>query len=63
MKASGFNKLSESNDLSDLGFILRKMSDEGIQFENLDEEDNDVLYEEAQQADQVIRDFISKLLA
>lgn len=42
MKASGFNNRSESNDLSDLVFILRKMSDEGIQFENLDGEDNEV---------------------
>lgn len=59
MKTNAFNNCSEPNDLSDLEFILRKMSDEGKRFENVDEEDKEVLYEVAQQADQVVRDLIS----
>ena len=57
------NNRSEPNDLSDLDFILRKMSDEGKRFENMDEEDKEVLYEVAQQADQVVRDLIPILFA
>lgn len=63
MKAHAFNNRSEPNDRSDLVFTLRKMSDEGMQFENLDEEYKDVLYELAQQADQVDGDLVSRLLA
>lgn len=64
MKANAFNNRSEPTDLSDLGFILRKMSDGGMQFENLNEEDKEALYEVvAQQADQVVGDLISRLLA
>lgn len=63
MKANAFHNRSEPHDRSDLGFILRKMSDEGMQFENLDEEDKEVLYELAQPADQVAGDLISRLLA
>lgn len=39
------------------------MSDAGMQFENLNEEDKEVLYELAQPADQVDGDLISRLLA
>lgn len=63
MKANAFNNRSEPKDLSDLEFILRKMSDEGKRFENVDEEDKEVLYEVAQQADQVVRDLIAILFA
>lgn len=63
MKAHAFNDRSEPHDRSDLVFILRKMSDAGMQFENLNEEDKEVLYELAQPADQVDRDLISRLLA
>lgn len=63
MKANAFNNRSELNDLSDLEFILRKMSDEGKRFENVDEEDKEILCEVAQEAGQVVGDMISKLLA
>lgn len=63
MKANAFNNRPEPNDRSDLAFILRKMSDEGIQFENLDENDKEILYEVAQPAGQVVGDLISRLLA
>lgn len=63
MKAHAFNNRSEPKDRSDLEFILRKMSDEGMQFENSDEEDKEVLYELAQLADQVDGDLFSRLLA
>lgn len=39
------------------------MSDEGKRFENVDEDDKEVLYEVAEQADQVVGDLISILLA
>lgn len=63
MKANAFNNRSEPNDLSDLEFILRKMSDEGKRFDNVDEEDREILCEVAQQADQFVTDLISTLLA
>lgn len=63
MKAHAFNDRSEPHDRSDLVLILRKMSDAGMQFENLNEEDKEVLYELAQPADQVDGDLISRLLA
>lgn len=63
MKANAFNNRSELNDLSDLEFILRKMSDEGKRFENVDEEDKEIFCEVAQEAGQVVGDMISKLLA
>lgn len=44
MKAHAFNNRSERNDRIDLSFILRKMSHAGMQFENLNEEDKEVLY-------------------
>lgn len=62
MKAHAFNDRSEPHDRSDLVFILRMMSDAGMQFENLNEEDKEVLYELAQPADQVDGDLISRLL-
>ena len=42
MKADAFNNRSKLYDLSDLEYILREMSDEGMRFSNLDEGDRGV---------------------